>query len=125
MLASIASAGYSEKGRGCVMLIFASPNGARLFIEEKVGQKPTYASFEQLERLGVKSEHRRKLMKLISNYDPEFEFVVNVAIVAERNLPAEPAPRNKEPCVIDQFIVSLKETTDSIRLSDSCRRLSL
>lgn len=112
LLSSLASSGYYDKGRGCVMLIFANPNAARLFIEEKIGEKPTYSSLGQIQTLGVRTDHQKNLIELISSYKPESEHVLNIAIVAERNLPASPVPRNKEPCVIEQFLVSLKPNTE-------------
>ena len=124
LLSAVASSGYRVKGRGCVMLIFATPTAARLFIEEKIGKNPSYSSLEQVERLGVKSDHKKNLVRLISNYKPEFELVLNVAIVAERNLPASPVPRNKEPSVIEQFVVSLKGSEENTS-NDARRRFSL
>ncbi|XP_028410946.1 apical junction component 1 homolog [Dendronephthya gigantea] len=124
-LSSLATAGFYTKGRGCVMLVFASANDARLFIDEKIGQKPTYSSLEQIETLGVRSEHRKNLVRIINHYKPDCEFVLNVAIVAERNMPASPAvPRNKDPSLIEQFVIPLngkKETS----LSKAYRRLTL
>lgn len=124
-LSSLASAGFYAKGRGCVMLIFASANDARLFIDEKIGQKPTYSSLEQIETLGVRSEHQRSLVRLINHYKPECEFVLNVAIVAERNMPPSPAvPRNKDPSLIEQFVIPLHGQKEG-NLSKACRRLTL
>lgn len=124
VLSSVASSGYCVKGRGCVMLIFASPSAARLFIEEKIGKNPTYSSLKQVESLGVRSDHKKNLVRLINNYNPERELVLNVAIVADRNLPATPAPRNKEPSVIQQFIVSLKGSEENTT-NETQRRFSL
>jgi hypothetical protein len=124
-LSSLASEAFYTKGRGCVMLIFASANDARLFIDEKIGQKPTYSSVEQVETLGVRSEHQKNLVRLINHYKPESEFVLNIAIVAQRNMPPSPAvPRNKDPSLIEQFVIPLhgkKETN----LSKAYRRLTL
>ncbi len=124
-LSSLASEAFYTKGRGCVMLIFASANDARLFIDEKIGQKPTYSSVEQVETLGVRSEHQKNLVRLINHYKPENEFVLNIAIVAQRNMPPSPAvPRNKDPSLIEQFVIPLhgkKETN----LSKAYRRLTL
>lgn len=124
LLSSLASSGYCVKGRGCVMLIFASPNAARLFIEERIGKRPTYSSLNQVETLGVKTNHKKNLLKLITSYKPKYELVLNVAIVAERNLPPSPVPRNKEPSVIEQFIVSLRDKAEG-STSETCRKLSL
>ena len=124
-LSSLASAGFYTKGRGCVMLIFASANDARLFIDEKIGQKPTYSSLEQIETLGVRSEHQKSLVRLINHYKPECEFVLNVAIVAERNMPPSTAvPRKRDPSLIEQFVVPLNGQKEG-NLSKACRRLTL
>lgn len=124
-LASLASAGFYSKGRGCVMLIFASANDARLFIDEKISQKPTYSSLDQVETLGVRSEHRKNLLRLINHYKPECEFILNVAIVAQRNLPPSPAvPRNTDPSLIEQFVIPLNGNKES-SLSKAYRRLTL
>jgi hypothetical protein len=124
-LSSLASAAFYAKGRGCVMLIFASANDARLFIDEKIGQKPTYSSLEQIETLGVRTEHQKNLVRLINHYKPESEFVLNVAIVAGRNMPPSSAvPRNKDPSLIEQFVISLHGQKES-NLSRADRRLTL
>ena len=124
-LSSLASEGFYSKGRGCVMLIFASANDARLFIDEKICQKPTYSSLDQVQTLGVRSEHRKNLVRFINHYKPEHEFVLNVAIVAERNMPPSPAvPRSKDPSLIEQFIVPLNGQKES-SLNKAYRRLTL
>lgn len=124
-LSTVASTGLYTKGRGCVMLIFASANDARLFIVEKIGQKPTYSSLEQVETLGIRSEHQRNLLRLINHYKPECEFVLNIAIVAPRNMPPSPAvPRNKDPALIEQFVVAFHGQKES-SLSKAYRRLTL
>jgi hypothetical protein len=124
-LSTLSSAGFYTKGRGCVMLIFASANDARLFIDEKIGQKPTYSSLEQVETLGVRTEHQKNLLRLINHYRPDCEFLLNVAIVAQRNMPPSPAvPRNKDPSLIEQFVIPLNGQKES-SLSKAYRRLTL
>lgn len=124
-LSSLAFTGFYSKGRGCVMLVFASVEDARLFIDDKISQKPTYSSLDDIEKSGVRSNHQRNLVRLIKHYNPENEFILNVAIVAERHfISTQVVPRNKDPSLIEQFVIPLFGQKEG-SVSKASRRLTL
>ena len=98
-LSQLARDGYKKKGRGVVMAIFNSPELAREFITKGhdafSGRKPTYSSLKELHREGIISKHRVALMQAVRDYEPNQEFVFNIAVVATNNIPIVPAPRYK------------------------------
>ena len=98
-LSQLARDGYKKKGRGVVMAIFNSPELAREFITKGhdafSGRKPTYSSLAELHREGIISKHRVALMQAVRDYEPNQEFVFNIAVVATNNIPITPAPRYK------------------------------
>ncbi|XP_028410938.1 uncharacterized protein LOC114533594 [Dendronephthya gigantea] len=98
-LSQLARDGYKKKGRGVVMAIFNSPELAREFITKGhdafSGRKPTYSSLAELNREGIISKHRVALMQAVRDYEPNEEFVFNIAVVATNSIPVAPAPRYK------------------------------
>ena len=99
-----------NKGRGCLMIVFASPNAAKIFIEnglERLSKHPTYSTLEDVGITGVLSPQQKALIDLISSYLPSREFVLNIAIVAGRNIPPTPIPRKRDPTVIDNVKVPM------------------
>ena len=98
-LSQLARDGYKKKGRGVVMAIFNNPELAREFITKGhdafSGRKPTYSSLAELHREGIISKHRVALMQAVRDYEPNQEFVFNIAVVATNNIPITPAPRYK------------------------------
>lgn len=113
-LSEIAREGFITKGRGAVMVVFLSPKAAELFLETGVEyfrnprNTPTFSSTQELESAGVSSKHQKTLLRVVRNYSPAQEMVVNIAVVIGKNLPKTPIPRNKEPAVITQITIPFK-----------------
>ena len=121
-LSKAAREGFKRKGRGCVLVTFASPQLARKFMTTGCTffpSPPTYSSLQDLQAEGVVSKHRVALTQNIKDYNPEEEFVLNLAIIAGKmeNLPANPIPRRKVNTVLQVIKIPLsskvKETTRS------------
>ncbi|KAL9989227.1 hypothetical protein ACROYT_G003751, partial [Oculina patagonica] len=118
-LSQAAREGFKRKGRGCVLVTFASPQLARKFMTTGCAffpSPPTYSSLQDLQAEGVVSKHRVALTQNIKDYEPEEEFVLNLAIIAGKmeNLPANPIPRRKVNTVLQVIKIplssKLKET---------------
>lgn len=112
-LSQLARDGYNKKGRGVVMATFNSPELAREFITKGhdafSGRKPTYSSLSELNQEGVISKHRVALMQAVRDYEPNDEFVFNIAVVAVQDIPAEPPSRYKLNTVLHCIKMSLNE----------------
>ena len=112
-LSQLARDGYIKKGRGVVMATFNSPQLAREFITKGhdafSGRKPTYSSLAELSREGVISKHRVAVMQAVRDYEPNEEFVFNIAVVAVNDIPMEPAPRYKLNTVLHCIKMPLNE----------------
>lgn len=124
-LSKTAKDGQNKKGRGSVMVTFASAQSARKFMTTGCTffpSPPTYSSLVDLQAEGVISKHRVALMQHIKDYEPNEEFVLNLAIVAGKieNLPANPVPRRKVNTVLQVVKIplsnKLKETMPSAAL---------
>ena len=119
MLSKVASDGYKKNGRGCVMVVFGSPQAARKFMTTGCTffpSPPSYSSYAKVKTEGVISRHKEVLLQLIKDHDPAQEFVLNLAIIAGKmeNLPPEPVPRRKVNTVLQCVKIPLSE-----RLVDS------
>lgn len=127
-LSRTAKDGHKKKGRGSVMVTFASAQLARKFMTTGCTffpSPPTYSSLVDLQAEGVISKHKVALMQHIKDYQPEEEFVLNLAIIAGKmeDLPANPVPRRKVSTVLQVIKIplsnKLKETSPaSSRPSD-------
>ena len=126
-LSTAAREGFKRKGRGCVLVTFASPQSARKFMTTGCTffpSPPTYSSLQDLQAEGVVSKHRVALTQNIKDYQPDEEFVLNLAIIAGKmeNLPANPVPRRKVNTVLQVIKIplssKLKETIPSPAPSD-------
>ena len=111
-LSKAAKEGFKKKGRGCVLVTFASAQSARKFMTTGCSffpSPPTYSSLQDLQAEGVVSKHRVALTQNIRDYDPEEEFVLNLAIIAGKmeNLPANPVPRRKVTTVLQVIKIPL------------------
>lgn len=111
-LSKAAKEGFKKKGRGCVLVTFASAQSARKFMTTGCTffpSPPTYSSLQDLQAEGVVSKHRVALTQNIRDYDPEEEFVLNLAIIAGKmeNLPANPVPRRKVTTVLQVIKIPL------------------
>lgn len=111
-LSRAAKEGFKKKGRGCVLVTFASAQSARKFMTTGCTFFPsplTYSSLQDLQAEGVVSKHRVALTQNIRDYDPEEEFVLNLAIIAGKmeNLPANPVPRRKVTTVLQVIKIPL------------------
>ena len=111
-LSKAAREGFKRKGRGCVLVTFASAQSARKFMTTGCTffpSPPTYSSLMDLQAEGVVSKHRVALTQHIKDYDPEEEFVLNLAIIAGKmdNLPETPVPRRKVNTVLQVVKVPL------------------
>jgi len=111
-LSKAAIEGLKKKGRGCVLVTFASAQSARKFMTTGClffPSPPTYSSLQDLQAEGVVSKHRVALTQNIRDYDPEEEFVLNLAIIAGKmeNLPANPVPRRKVTTVLQVIKIPL------------------
>lgn len=111
-LSKAAREGFKRKGRGCVLVTFASPQLARKFMTTGCTffpSPPTYSSLQDLQAEGVVSKHRVALTQTIKDYNPEEEFVLNLAIIAGKmeNLPANPIPRRKVNTVLQVIKIPL------------------
>ena len=111
-LSKAAKEGFKKKGHGCVLVTFASAQSARKFMTTGCSffpSPPTYSSLQDLQAEGVVSKHRVALTQNIKDYDPEEEFVLNLAIIAGKmeNLPANPIPRRKVTTVLQVIKIPL------------------
>ena len=111
-LSKAAKEGFKKKGRGCVLVTFVSAQSARKFMTTGCAffpSPPTYSSLQDLQAEGVVSKHRVALTQNIRDYDPEEEFVLNLAIIAGKmeNLPANPVPRRKVTTVLQVIKIPL------------------
>ena len=111
-LSKAAKEGFKRKGRGCVLVTFASAQSARKFMTTGCSffpSPPTYSSLMDLQAEGVVSKHRVALTQHIKDYAPEEEFVLNLAIIAGKteNLPANPVPRRKVNTVLQVVKIPL------------------
>ena len=122
-LSKAAKEGFKKKGRGCVLVTFASAQLARKFMTTGCSffpSPPTYSSLQDLQAEGVVSKHRVALTQNIKDYDPKEEFVLNLAIIAGKmeNLPANPVPRRKVTTVLQVIKIplssKLKEDVSSL-----------
>ena len=114
-LSKAAKEGLKKKGRGCVLVTFASAQSARKFMTTGCSffpSPPTYSSLQDLQAEGVVSKHRVALIQNIRDYDPDEEFVLNLAIIAGKmeNLPANPVPRRKVTTVLQVIKIPLSST---------------
>ena len=105
LLSKVAIEAYKKKGRGCVMVTFASPQSARKFMTTGClffPSPPSYSCVADLKAEGVISKHKEVMLQLMKDYDPTQEFVLNLAIIAGKmeNLPPEPVPRRKVNTVL-------------------------
>ena len=119
-LSKTAKDGHKKKGRGSVMVTFASAQSARKFMTTGCmffPSPPTYSSLQNVQAEGVISKHKVALMQHIKDYEPDQEFVLNLAIIAGKmeNLPANPVPRRKVNTVLQVVKIplssKLKETS--------------
>ncbi|XP_002736912.2 uncharacterized protein LOC100373072 [Saccoglossus kowalevskii] len=97
-LSRMARTGYLSRGRGCITLLFADPEIAEEYLKYGVNGceiPPTYTSARELEESGVTGEHMQLLIKMCKSYNPEYKFVVNVAIVVSNEPPIKPLPRHE------------------------------
>ncbi|KAJ7383459.1 hypothetical protein OS493_027620 [Desmophyllum pertusum] len=126
-LSKAAKEGFKKKGRGCILVTFVSAQSARKFMTTGCSffpSPPTYSSLMDLQAEGVVSKHRVALTQHIKDYEPEEEFVLNLAIIAGKmeNLPAIPVPRRKVNTVLQVIKIPLsstvKETVSSPPPSD-------
>lgn len=124
-LSKTAKDGHKKKGRGSVMVIFASAQSARKFMTSGCSffhSPPTYSSLMDLQAEGVLSKHKVALIQNIKDYEPDEEFVLNLAIVAGKmeDLPANPVPRRKVNTVLQVVKIPLsgqfKETSPASTL---------
>lgn len=124
-LCKTANDGHKKKGRGSVMVTFASAQSARKFMTSGCTffpSPPTYSSLIDLQAEGVISKHKVTLLQNIKDYEPEEEFVLNLAIVAGKmeDLPANPIPRRKVSTVLQVVKIplssQLKKTAPSPNL---------
>lgn len=124
-LSKTAKDGHKKKGRGSVMVTFASAQSARKFMTTGCAffpSPPTYSSLVDLQAEGVISKHRVALMQHIKDYEPDEEFVLNLAIIAGKmeNLPTNPVPRRKVSTVLQVVKIplsnKLKETSPKLSL---------
>ena len=124
-LCKTANDGHKKKGRGSVMVTFASAQSARKFMTSGCTffpSPPTYSSLIDLQAEGVISKHKVTLLQNIKDYEPEEEFVLNLAIVAGKmeDLPANPIPRRKVSTVLQVVKIplssQLKKTAPSSNL---------
>ena len=111
-LSKTANDGHKKKGRGSVMVTFASAQSARKFMTSGCTffpSPPTYSSLIDLQAEGVISKHKVTLLQNIKDYEPEEEFVLNLAIVAGKmeDLPANPIPRRKVSTVLQVVKIPL------------------
>ena len=124
-LSKTAKDGHKKKGRGSVMVTFASAQSARKFMTTGCTffpSPPTYSSLVDLQAEGVISKHKVSLMQHIKDYEPDEEFVLNLAIIAGKmeNLPTNPVPRRKVSTVLQVVKIplsnKLKETSPKLSL---------
>lgn len=124
-LSQTAKDGYKKKGRGSVMVTFASAQLARKFMTSGCTffpSPPTYSSLVNVRAEGVISKHKISLMQHVQDYQPEEEFVLNLAIIAGKmeDLPANPVPRRKVSTVLQVIKIplssKLKETPPAASL---------
>ena len=99
---SIARTGYLAKGRGCVILAFATHVKAIDFLNfgmRALESPPGFANIRELEAENVFGDHLSELLDMCNNYSPDLKFVIEVAIVALEDNPRRVVPRRDEPVI--------------------------
>lgn len=93
---------YVSKGRGCLFMVFSSPLALNEFIEHKIAGvrfRPSYSTAKDVLKCCVSNRYRRKLLEIISTYEPASQIVVNIAVVVGHKVPNNPVPRSREVTV--------------------------
>ena len=82
----IARAGYINKGRGCVLLVFSSHIKAEELLSQGAEASealPVYCSIEEIqEQSSSLGEHLFELLDMCRSYNPEIKFVLEVVVIA-------------------------------------------
>ena len=111
-LSKTAIGGFQKRGRGSVMVTFATAQSARKFMTTGCSffpSPPTYSSLVDLQAEGVISKHKVALTQHVKDYNPQEEFVLNIAIIAGKmeSFPETPVPRRKVNTVLQVVKVPL------------------
>ncbi len=95
-LSTIARTGYLSKGRGCVMLVFQTPEQADLFLMKGLSvltTEPNYASVKEVHESEVFGSQEEELVNMCKTYNPELKYVLEVAVVTTGEVQTWPIPR--------------------------------
>ncbi len=101
-ITKLARTGYLSKGRGCVLLVFSSPEKATDFLKygfSTLDTPPGFANIKELQNVEYFGDHLSELVDLCKSYNPELKFVIEVAIVAGEEMPTFPVPRREGPAI--------------------------
>ncbi|KAK2155186.1 hypothetical protein LSH36_246g00022 [Paralvinella palmiformis] len=111
----IARAGYLSRGRGCVLLAFASTVEAERFIRNDPNDDddaaPAYASIGDIQNVETMGEHLFQLTDTCRSYNPELKYVLNVAIIAGRGDIQSSRVASKRECSVIQLCYKLRLST--------------
>ncbi|KAI8517988.1 hypothetical protein Bbelb_040050 [Branchiostoma belcheri] len=99
----VARTGYLSRGRGCVLLSFASLQDAQDFLSSGLPALPTlpgYRTFRELDSAQTeqKDPHTETLITMVTTYDPDVKLVLDVSIAVDTtNVKAHLVPRREGP----------------------------
>ncbi|XP_057290413.1 uncharacterized protein LOC130613103 [Hydractinia symbiolongicarpus] len=99
--------GYKTSDRGCLFLVFLSPQNLFDFIDHEKHVKPSYSSSVKILKTTTNSEYQRNILKVVSGYDPLKEFLINVAVVVDKVIPLEPLPRLRDKCLKRLLVIPI------------------
>ena len=119
-ISRVAKAGFLTRGRGCVIVLFSSPEKTDLFMSgvsdiNHLEHPPCYVTLEELENAAIFQDYREELDEQCRTYNPEIKYVFCTVIVAgdRRLIPTVPGPRRHGPVI---------QKSAKLRLALGCSR---
>ena len=117
--ADIAWSNYSDKGRGCMFIVFRSPLALKDFVDtelDAIGQgkgkvkfRPSFCTHMELMKKTCKSTHQSQIIEAVGKYNPCSEMLLNCAVMLNKKVPSVPAPRIVDTCIRRLLLLPLKE----------------
>ena len=99
--------GYKSRGRGCLFLVFLSPSQLFEFVDNAIYPKPSYSTNVEILKTTTTSAYQRNILQVISAYHPTETFLINIAILVDRDIPIDPLPRRREQCLKKLLVVPI------------------
>ena len=120
-LSRLALEGFQDSGRGCVLITFSSPMAAKFFLVAGTNvfvKDPAYATLNEVMSGGIVTKHQVLLQQTLQDYNPEFEFVVNLTVfVGKQN---QVVASNRSRFNSSALLRCTKIPLSSIFLSSDC-----